>query len=124
VLEDDIVIALQAETLLHQIGCAQVVLTGNHDDAISELSAGAFDCAVLDVNLGDRTSEGVARRLIEMGVPIVVATGYSDADVLPRAMRQLSRVRKPYGLDDLKLALARATAGIAVAGTALTPSPG
>ena len=37
---------------------------------------------------------------------MVVATGYSDADGLPPVFLGLHKVRKPYGLADLRAALA------------------
>lgn len=105
VVDDDLVIALLAESLLQKLGCRRVVVAGNQDDALQALQAQPFDAAVLDVNLGDHTSERVAQRLAELGVPAVVATGYSDLDVLPQALRGLQHIFKPYDEAELARAL-------------------
>ena len=105
VVEDDLVIALLAESLLQSLGCRTVVVAGTQDDALQALKSQHFDAAVLDVNLGDHTSEHVAERLAQLGVPTVVATGYSDLDVLPQPLRGLRRIFKPYDEAELSRAL-------------------
>lgn len=105
VVEDDLVIALLAESFLERLGCHQVVVAGTQDDALQALRAQPFDAAVLDVNLGDHTSALVAERLAALGVPAVVATGYSDQDELPQPLRGLRRIFKPYDETELSQAL-------------------
>lgn len=106
VVEDDLVIALLAESLLQRIGCRQVVVTGNAPDALRAIAKGPrFDAAVLDVNLGDHTSEPVAARLAALGVPAVLATGYSEPEQLPEPLRSLRRIFKPYDEAELARAL-------------------
>lgn len=109
VVEDDLVIALLAQSLLERLGCHEVVLAGNQDDALQALTAHRFDAALLDVNLGDHTSEQVAARLAQLGVPAVLATGYSERDELPQRLRKLRRVLKPYDEADLARALREMT---------------
>lgn len=110
-VEDDLVIALLGEAMLREIGCAEVCSVGSAHDAMAALDGAPFDAAVLDVNLGDHASEGVAERLERLGVPVVVATGYSDRESLPPALRRATaHVVKPYSREDLAQALAAATA--------------
>jgi len=52
--------------------------------------------AVLDVNLGDGTSETIARHLQEIGVPFIFATGYGDGGIIPDDFSGVPVVRKPY----------------------------
>lgn len=108
VVEDDVVIALLAESLLQHLGCRHVVVTGSEPDALRALESQAFDAAVIDVDLGDHDSRNVALRLAALGVPTVVATGYSDTDRLPAPLRGLRRVFKPYEAADLQRALSEA----------------
>lgn len=108
VVEDDVVIALLAESLLQHLGCQHVVVTGSEADALRALQAQVFDAAVIDVDLGDHDSRNVALRLAALGVPTVVATGYSDTDRLPAPLRGLRRVFKPYDAADLQRALSEA----------------
>ncbi len=108
-VEDDLVIALLGEAMLREIGCAEVCSVGTARDALAALDGSPFDAAVLDVNLGDHASDGVAERLQHLGVPVVVATGYSDRESLPPALRRAAaHVVKPYTREDLARALAAA----------------
>jgi hypothetical protein len=62
------------------------------------------------VNLGDHTSERVAERLAELGVPTVVTTGYSGTDSVPEPMRLLRRLCKPFTQAELAIAVDQALA--------------
>ncbi len=108
VVEDDLVIALLAESMLQQLGCARVLTAGTAGEALQLLHTQHVDFALLDVNLGDHTSERVAMRLADLHVPVVVTTGYSDTDAVPAPLRTLARLCKPYTQADLAEALAGA----------------
>jgi light-regulated signal transduction histidine kinase (bacteriophytochrome)/CheY-like chemotaxis protein len=110
VVEDDLVIALLAESMLQHLGYDPVLTVGTADDALELLQTRRVDVAMLDVNLGDHSSEDVALRLAALGVPTLVTTGYSDNDSVPEPLRALQRVAKPYTLGDLEVALAAITA--------------
>ena len=110
VVEDDLVIAMLAEALLQQLGCNDIVIAGTPEDALDILDRRLVDVALLDVNLGEHTSAGVAQRLAALGVPAVVATGYSESEQLPDSLRGLPHICKPYDRADLERALAAAMA--------------
>lgn len=110
VVEDDPVIAMLAEEALRQLGARDVVVAGTRDEALALLDHQRFDLALLDVNLGDHTSEAVAERLASMQVPVIVATGYSESDDLPGALRGRPHVCKPYGRGDLQRVMAEMAA--------------
>ena len=61
--------------------------------------------AMLDINLGDRTSYPIADRLAEMGVPFLFATGYGDQAQLPEAHADRTVVQKPYTLENVARAM-------------------
>jgi light-regulated signal transduction histidine kinase (bacteriophytochrome) len=105
ILEDDLVMAIMAESMLEQLGCAQVLTAGTADHALLLLREQRVDLALIDVNLGDHSSEGVARRLAELGIPTLVTTGYSETDSVPEPLRQLPRLCKPFTQGDLADAL-------------------
>ena len=111
VVEDDLVIALLAETLLMKMGCRRVLMAGTAADALRLLASERVDLALLDVNLGDHTSEPVALQLGRQGVPFLVTTGYSGTDAVPEALRHRQRLCKPYAAADLAEAMAAAQAG-------------
>jgi DNA-binding response OmpR family regulator len=72
------------------------------------------DVAVLDVNLGDETSEPVARKLRESGKPFVVLTGYF-ADNLPSSFKGATILPKPPCMADIVAAVRACTEAIAKA---------
>jgi two-component sensor histidine kinase/CheY-like chemotaxis protein len=110
VVDDDLVIAILAESMLQQLGCGQVTTAGTAGNALELLQTQRVDIALLDVNLGDHTSERVAERLAELGVPTVVTTGYSGTDSVPESMRLLRRLCKPFTQAELAIAVDQALA--------------
>ena len=62
---------------------------------------------MLDYNLGTESSEPVARKLVELGVPFWLATGYGEmADKLEEIGAQ-GVLTKPYGKDELRRMLGK-----------------
>jgi two-component SAPR family response regulator len=51
--------------------------------------------AILDFNLGDRTSENIAELLLKLKIPFLFTTGYSDRVLIPEKLRDITIVRKP-----------------------------
>ena len=121
VVEDDIVIAMLAETMLQQLGYGAVLTAGTADQALTLLRTRRVDVAVIDINLGDHSSEQVALRLAALGVPTLVTTGYSESDSVPESLRALQRLCKPYTQGELAGALGRITA--ASSGQDVHPPP-
>lgn len=95
-VEDQVLIALDAESCLKALGAAQVVIAPTSEHAMKQINQAKPDLAVLDVNLGDHTSAPVAEALRNLGVPFVFATGYGDTVMVPESMRSVPIVRKPY----------------------------
>ena len=87
-VEDSMIIALDAEDALKELGAARVETAANVARALAVLDKGGIDCALLDVNLGGETSLPVARRLQAEGIPFAFATGYGEDSAL---VAQLSR---------------------------------
>lgn len=80
VVEDEMLILMCAEDMLAALGCALVDGASTVDEALALIEARRFDAALLDVNLGGSSSERVADKLAERGVPFAFATGYSERD--------------------------------------------
>lgn len=82
-LEDEILIGLDGELLLKDIGFGSVLLCHTLETALVHLEKRHIDFALLDINLGDgRTSLSFARSLIEKGVPMAFASGYNRSEDL------------------------------------------
>lgn len=96
VLEDNFIIAMDAEDILKSIGIEHVEIAGTVAEAQALIDEHSFDFALLDVNLGSQTSFDFAAILIERGVALGFVSGYGDDFVFPPALRDISRITKPF----------------------------
>ena len=99
VVEDNIIIALDAEGLFEDMGASEVIVAPTVADALDAIDAGLPSFALLDVNLGNETSEAVAARLKAAGVPFAFASGYGDRTTLSDTFEDVPFLRKPYDAD-------------------------
>lgn len=95
IVEDQGLIAMDAEDILRRLGATDIRLAPSAEDALAALESFTPDIAVVDFNLGSETSEVVADRLVERKIPFVFTTGYSDRVMIPAHLRQIPLVRKP-----------------------------
>lgn len=107
-VEDSMMIALDAQSTLQDAGL-DVAVAGAVSDALRAIELEPFDAVVLDINLSGETSFGIADRCAARGVPFVFATGYGESVVIPERFRSAPVVSKPYVVDTLRSALARAS---------------
>lgn len=105
-VEDQMLIALDAESMLLDAGARGVATATTADDAYRRLGEDRPDVAVLDVNLGRTSSLSVAEELTRLDVPFIFATGYGDGEALPERFRAVPVVRKPYSAEALTAAVA------------------
>ncbi|MDE2405932.1 MAG: GAF domain-containing protein [Sphingomonadales bacterium] len=110
VVEDNMLIAMEAEDLLRELGCARCELAGSVDGALALIARHDFAFALLDVNLGHETSGTVAEALRARGVPFAVASGYGEAEAVDPRYGGAPVVTKPYAAADLAAAVARSRA--------------
>ncbi|MGE3477217.1 MAG: response regulator [Rhodospirillaceae bacterium] len=105
-VEDEFLIALDAEEMLRELGAANVTIAGTFEDAQKRIGEQAFDLAVLDVNLNGRKSFPLAEQLLKRGTPVVFGTGYN---LITRQMDGYEAgvcVTKPYTAASLQRGLA------------------
>jgi CheY-like chemotaxis protein len=107
-VEDQLLIAMDVETMLAREGAASVETASSVKEALNALTLLKPDVAILDVNLGNGSSMPVAHALIELGIPFVFATGYGETSLIPAALGEVPIVRKPYDLTSLVTALTSA----------------
>lgn len=101
IVEDNFIIAMDAEAIVGDLGAAAVHLASSTADALAILDRTAITTAILDFNLEDETSVAVADALDAAGIPFVFATGYTDASVFPERYRARPMLKKPYGRDEI-----------------------
>ena len=105
VVEDQLMIALNTQKMLENLGAGRVETAATTADALEMLDALDRPVAVLDVNLGSETSVELANELRQRGIPFVFATGYSDSIMIPDDFGDVPVVRKPYTANELRDAL-------------------
>ncbi|RKE83929.1 HWE histidine kinase domain-containing protein [Rhizobium sp. AG855] len=95
-VEDQVLIAMDAEMMLADAGIENVVTASSSTDALNRLKSFRPAIAILDINLGRDTSVPVAEELARLGIPFVFATGYDDRSIVPEGFADVPVVRKPY----------------------------
>lgn len=96
------IIAMDTEDSLRALGVTIVTTAGNVATAIDSINADPPDFAILDYNLGNESSEAVAKRLRDDGIPFVLATGYGElADTVEEYGAQ-ALLKKPYGKPEIE----------------------
>lgn len=104
-VEDQMLIAMDAEMMLGDAGLTHVVTVSSVNEALEKLKSFQPSAAVLDINLGNGTSIAIAEVLRRMGTPFIFATGYGDSSIIPEAFSDVRVVRKPYSGEDLAAAI-------------------
>jgi DNA-binding response OmpR family regulator len=98
IVEDEPLIAMMLEDFIQSLGHE---VSGNCDSvgtALKEVEKGAFDLAILDINLKGENVWPVASALREKGTPFVLATG-GHVDPPPAEFAGVPTIEKPYTID-------------------------
>jgi DNA-binding response OmpR family regulator len=99
VVEDELLIALSLQDMLEELGFA-VDVASTLDQALKAAQQGSFRAAILDYNLGNATTEGVAEVLTGRRVPFAIASGMDHRDMRMGAGAPM--LGKPYDFDDVR----------------------
>ncbi|KAB0680398.1 HWE histidine kinase domain-containing protein [Aureimonas leprariae] len=105
VVEDNMLISLDAEQMLVDLGMQRVFLAASVADARKVLSEEAISFALLDVNLGSETSFPLVANLAERNIPFVFATGYGEQVDLPAENGPVRALKKPFSAEQLQAAV-------------------
>ena len=106
-VEDNMIIAMDAEEALLRIGMGRVTLASSTTRALQEIEKDAPDFALLDFNLGSESSETIAEALSERGIPFCFATGYGESISKMSDTGALGVLKKPYSDSDITKLLDR-----------------
>ena len=104
-VEDSLIIALDAEDIAHRLGANTVTTAATVHGALEHIEASRPSVALLDINLGDRNSYPIADRLAALRVPFLFATGYGEQANLPQEHRGRLVVQKPYTIENVARAM-------------------
>ena len=80
VVEDDAILLMELEEVLHDAGAEIVGRCRTVQDALAVVEGGRVSAAVLDVRLGNETVAPVARKLGRCGTPFLFYTGQVGND--------------------------------------------
>lgn len=105
IVEDDVMVALDAEHLLERLGIPRIRRTVRVTEALEALRTQAFDFGVLDINLGGETVFPVADAMIARGIPFVFASGYGRLPSMASRFAHVPLLAKPYDGDLLRDAM-------------------
>ena len=100
-VEDSMIIALDTEDCLREIGLEKVQVESSVAGALDTLKSNTPDLVLLDYNLGKESSERVALALKEKGIPFWLATGYGEMEDRLEELGACGLLTKPYGRDEL-----------------------
>ena len=104
-VEDSMIIAMDAEEALKEIGAAKVVVAANVARALGALEKDGLDFALLDLNLGPENSLPVADVLVRKNIRFAFATGYGEEAGLDGRYPDAPVLKKPYSAGQLRQAL-------------------
>ena len=109
IVEDEPLIAMMLEDFLDSLGHDVRGSCDSVGSALEAVEGGGFDVAILDVNLKGENVWPVAKRLRELKVPFVIATG-GHVDPPPPEFNDAPVIEKPYTVDRVTPAIDAALA--------------
>jgi DNA-binding response OmpR family regulator len=103
VAEDEGLIALELEQILRDLGCDLAGPLARVDEVLKKAHSESLDGALLDVNLRGRQIFEILPELQELGLRIVLTSGYDDVTLFPARFRAVPRIAKPFNQRELQL---------------------
>ena len=125
-VEDDLLLAADAEDMLRQAGAGDVKIARSVAEALEMVTSQNFSFALLDVNLGTETSLPIARVLSAANIPMAFVTGYSEVVISVEPLRDVPIISKPYFQDSMRktlLQLAQVVSNATVPDAQRPPAP-
>src|SRR3954469_20646576 len=107
VVEDEALIAMLVEDMIHDGGGEMVGPAAKLSDAVDLARSAKADVALLDLNLGGALAYPVADVLRQRGVPIVFTSGYGSAALIQR-FQDCPILDKPFDQRSLEQAIGTA----------------
>ncbi|MBV1691662.1 response regulator [Novosphingobium sp. G106] len=106
VVEDNMIIAMEAEEILRDLGYADCHVCSSVRSALQIIEDNPITFALLDMDLGTETSEDIATSLQAKGTPFIFASGYDEFPEMTEELTGVPVVSKPYTGSDIAAAIA------------------
>jgi CheY-like chemotaxis protein len=100
-IEDEAMVAFFMEDMLMDMGHEVGAIASRMPEALEIARTGAFDLAILDVNLDGKPSYPIAEVLRERSIPFAFATGYGIKGIDPR-FADVPVLTKPFLESEMK----------------------
>jgi light-regulated signal transduction histidine kinase (bacteriophytochrome)/CheY-like chemotaxis protein len=107
IVEDNLIIAMSAEVILLELGARHVETAASVTEALKSIERVTPSFALLDLNLGSENSIAVGKKLMELKVPFVFATGYGERAPIPPELGSVPVIQKPYVRDLIEAMLGK-----------------
>ena len=109
-MDDDELIRESVGAVLEMLGHTPLAVPGGAEGLQALASGAEVDLVILDMNMPGMTGAQALPRILELrpGIPVVMATGYSDDDIAPLKVGRpnVHSIRKPFSLKELQAKLA------------------
>ncbi|EGF90475.1 response regulator [Asticcacaulis biprosthecium C19] len=105
IVEDEALLAYALEELLIHDGFTIAGVAGRLEAALDIIATGNCDAAILDANLAGTSSAPAATALTALGVPFIVVSGYSAAQLQEVSFEGAIHLQKPCDINALTAAL-------------------
>jgi DNA-binding response OmpR family regulator len=100
VVEDEAMVSILIEDMLGELGHKVVATATRLENALDLARDSEVDLAILDINLGGKSSHSVADLLRNRRVPFIFASGYG-VSALPGNHSGTPIVQKPFQIEEL-----------------------
>ena len=111
VAEDEALILMDIEDMLHDMGCEIVGPVATLDAALAAIRQNDLDGALMDMRLHGERITPAAEELVARGVCFILCTGYGRNPDDEAVIRDAPRLTKPFTLDGLRTAMMDAFSG-------------
>jgi CheY-like chemotaxis protein len=96
IVEDELLIALELQHIVEQLGGTVVGPAGSVAGALQLLSETTPDAALLDANLRGCRVTPIAQACRDRSVPFALVTGYGRLELEEQLLQSAPRTRKPF----------------------------
>lgn len=96
IVEDDPFIAIDLQDAIEDAGFDVIGPVATVQSGLRKLENARPDIALLDYNLGSETSAEIARRLKDMNIPFIFASGQIDKVITDDVPESVALIPKPF----------------------------